>query len=234
LVKKTAGGSSRHGCVASYSQGQWRQVVDGFEHGIRHERLFGAERTTLGRLRDNADEVWNSVAHRCRDDDSAQALIAAILSAARWAIEAPSLIERFEKTTRGWRQAREGAETLREFLKTIKFVDDPRQGQLVDLLTWFLEHVKTWKEDERRKDDQIKAFDLRKKFASVKGQQAAFQRRLCENLISLFGTPHYTGVAILTDVVFGLRVRTTSDESVAKACGQDRRRKVEHSRRKKN
>jgi hypothetical protein len=222
LVKKTAGGSSRHGGVASYSQGQWRQVLDGFEHGIRHGSLFGAERTTLRRLRDDADKVWDSVAHRCRDHEAAQALIGAILSAARWAIEAPSLIERFERTTRGWRQAREGAETLREFLKTIRFVDDPRQGQLIDLLTWFLEHVKTWKEDERRKDDQIKAFDLRKKFASVKGQQATFQRKLCESLISLFGTPHYAGAAILTDVVFGLQLETTSKESVAKACGQDR------------
>ena len=113
-------------------------------------------------------------------------------------------------------------------------MDDPRQGQLIDLLTWFLGHVKTWKEDERRKDDQIKAFDLRKKFASEKGQQATFQRKLCESFISLFGTPHYGGAAILTDVVFGLQLKTTSEESVAKACGQDRRRREEHSRRKKN
>jgi hypothetical protein len=113
-------------------------------------------------------------------------------------------------------------------------VDDPRQGQLIDLLTWFLEYVKTWKEDERRKVDQIKAFDLRKKFASVKGQQATFQRKLCESFGPLFGTPHYAGAAILTDVVFGLRVGTTCDESVAKACGQDRRRREEHSKRKKN
>jgi hypothetical protein len=128
LAKKPVRGPLRRRSAVSYSQERWREVVDGFEHDVRHDRLFGAERETIERLRANARVVWDRLAYRCKDDEEARALIAAILSAGRWALEAPSQIEHSERTTRGWRRAREGAETLREFLQTIRFVHDSRQG----------------------------------------------------------------------------------------------------------
>jgi hypothetical protein len=76
-----------------------------------------------------------------RDDEAAQGLIRAILSAARWAIESPTVIKHFESTTLGWKQARENAERLHAFLNTILFVADPKQKQLIDLLTWLLDHI---------------------------------------------------------------------------------------------
>jgi DNA invertase Pin-like site-specific DNA recombinase len=177
--------------------------------------LSDAERQLLARLRSRkyAGQVsiaWQLVQKHRKHADDDRRLIADILAAWHYALEAAAIRTAWAPALEEFKRMRWCADQIGGFLlgSRGRFDDQARANQLLQSLFWFLEILTSC---EREVSTLPERLPYTRKIRSATAPQVIFMTCLSTAMTAIFGRPLDSAVATLTDVVFDTAGKTDAE-----------------------
>jgi hypothetical protein len=189
-------------------------------HGLSDGDLGVLQRLGSNDYADQASVAWDQIGRNRKRSDDDQYVIIYLLEAWHFGLEAGVILKSYESRVEYFRRLRRCAEELRGFFtadERARFSGEGTSGEVNQVLQSLSWTIDIFDRCEHEISTLAERLGLTREVHSSTGHRVTFMVKMCEGMVSLFGSPLYEAVAALTDIVFKREPGATTIDQVRSA-----------------